>query len=99
MFLIFQYLLLPTVTITSQDCIPHTNKYLDPMRGYFLNNFINLMTPKMQLTKEQRIFIAVEYEATKNCGQVRRAFIETFPERNSPDKKTVYREVRNLNEH
>ncbi|KAF2350943.1 Protein of unknown function DUF4817 [Trinorchestia longiramus] len=31
--------------------------------------------------------------------QVRRAFNETFPERNSPDKKTVYRTVRKFNEH
>ncbi|KAF2364930.1 Protein of unknown function DUF4817 [Trinorchestia longiramus] len=47
----------------------------------------------MQLTKEQRIFIILEYETTKNCEQVRRAFNETFPERNSPDKKTVYRTI------
>ncbi|KAF2366342.1 Protein of unknown function DUF4817 [Trinorchestia longiramus] len=45
----------------------------------------------MQLTKEQRIFIVLEYETTKNCEQVRSAFIETFPERNSPDKKNAYR--------
>ncbi|KAF2368238.1 Protein of unknown function DUF4817 [Trinorchestia longiramus] len=53
----------------------------------------------MQLTREQRIFIVLEYETTKNCEQVRRAFNETFPERNSPDKKTVYRTVRKFNEH
>ncbi|KAF2366854.1 Protein of unknown function DUF4817 [Trinorchestia longiramus] len=53
----------------------------------------------MQLTKEQRIFFVLEYETTKNCEQVRRAFNETFPERNSPDKKTVYRTVRKFNEH
>ena len=53
----------------------------------------------MQLTKEQRIFIVLEYEATKNCEQVIRGFNETFPERNSPDKKTVYRTVRKINEH
>ncbi|KAF2361543.1 Protein of unknown function DUF4817 [Trinorchestia longiramus] len=53
----------------------------------------------MQMTKEQRIFIVLENETTKNCEQVRRAFNETFPERNSPDKKTVYRTVRKFNEH
>ncbi|KAF2363789.1 Protein of unknown function DUF4817 [Trinorchestia longiramus] len=53
----------------------------------------------MQLTKEQRIFIVMEYETTKNCEQVRRAFNETFPERNLPDKKTVYRTIRKFNEH
>ncbi|KAF2362035.1 Protein of unknown function DUF4817 [Trinorchestia longiramus] len=53
----------------------------------------------MQLTKEQRTFIVLEYETTKKCEQVRRAFNETFPERNSPDKKTVYRTVRKFNEH
>ncbi|KAF2351627.1 Protein of unknown function DUF4817 [Trinorchestia longiramus] len=53
----------------------------------------------MQLTKEQRIFIVLEYETTKNCEQVRRAFNETFPERNSPDKKTVYCTARKFNEH
>ncbi|KAF2362282.1 Protein of unknown function DUF4817 [Trinorchestia longiramus] len=53
----------------------------------------------MQLTKEQRIFIVLKYETTKNCEQVRRAFNETFPERNSPEKKTVYRTVRKFNEH
>ncbi|KAF2354894.1 Protein of unknown function DUF4817 [Trinorchestia longiramus] len=53
----------------------------------------------MQLTKEQRIFIVLEYETTKNCEQVRRALNETFPERNSPDTKTVYRTVGKFNEH
>ncbi|KAF2354923.1 Protein of unknown function DUF4817 [Trinorchestia longiramus] len=53
----------------------------------------------MQLTKEQRIFIVFEYETTKNYEQVKRAFNETFPERNSPNKKTVYRTVRKFNEH
>ncbi|KAF2362950.1 Protein of unknown function DUF4817 [Trinorchestia longiramus] len=53
----------------------------------------------MQLTKEQRIFIVLEYETTKNCEQVRRAFNETFSERNSPDKKTVCRTVRKFYEH
>ncbi|KAF2355128.1 Protein of unknown function DUF4817 [Trinorchestia longiramus] len=53
----------------------------------------------MKLTKEQRIFIVLEYETTKNCEQVRRAFNETFPERNSPHKKTKYRTVRKFNEH
>ena len=53
----------------------------------------------MQLNKDQRIFIVLEYEATKNCEQVRRAFNEKFRERNSPDKKTVYRTVRKFNEH
>ncbi|KAF2347128.1 Protein of unknown function DUF4817 [Trinorchestia longiramus] len=48
----------------------------------------------MQLTKEQRIFIVLEFKATKSCEQVRRAFNEKFPQRNSPHKKTVYRTVR-----
>ncbi|KAF2343852.1 Protein of unknown function DUF4817 [Trinorchestia longiramus] len=39
----------------------------------------------MQLTKEQRIFIVLEYETTKNSQQVKRAFNETFPERNSSE--------------
>ena len=53
----------------------------------------------MQLTKEQRIFIEVEYGAMKNCGQVIRAFKETLPEMNSLDMKSVYRSVRKFNEH
>ncbi|KAF2363746.1 Transposase Tc1-like [Trinorchestia longiramus] len=57
------------------------------------------MPPKIQLTKEQRIFIVLEYETTKNCEQVKRVFNETFPERNSPDKKTVYCTVRKFSEH
>ena len=70
LFLIFQYILLPTARKISQNCIPHTNKYSNPKRGYLLNNFIILMTRKIQLTKEQIIFILVEYEATKNCNKL-----------------------------
>ena len=42
------------------------------------------MTPKIQLTKDQRIFIVLQYEATKNCEQVRRTYHEKFPVKNSP---------------
>ncbi|KAF2361849.1 Protein of unknown function DUF4817 [Trinorchestia longiramus] len=53
----------------------------------------------MQLTKDQRIFIVSEFKETKSCEQVRRASDEKFPERNSPNKKTVYRTVRTFYEH
>ena len=55
LFLIFHYLLLPNVRINSQKCIIQTDKYLNPMTGYLLINFIILKTPKMQLTKEHRM--------------------------------------------
>ena len=50
----------------------------------------------MQLNKDKRIFILLEYEARKT--EVRRAFNEKFRKRNSPDMKTVYRTVRKFNE-
>ena len=53
----------------------------------------------MQLSKDQRIFIVLEFKETKSCEQVRRTFIEKFPKRNSPTKKTVYRTVKKFNEH
>ena len=53
----------------------------------------------MQLTKDQRIFIVLEFKETKSCEQVRRTFIENSLKRNSPTKKTVYRTVTKFNEH
>ena len=53
----------------------------------------------MQLTKDQRIFILLKFKETKSCKQVRRTFIEKFPQRNSPTKKTVYRTVKKFNKH
>jgi hypothetical protein len=53
----------------------------------------------MQLTREQRIFIVLEFKETKSCEKVRRAFIEKFPLRSSPNKKTVYKTVSKFDEH
>ncbi|KAF2361337.1 Protein of unknown function DUF4817 [Trinorchestia longiramus] len=53
----------------------------------------------MQLTKDQRIFIVLEFKATKSREQVRRAFNKKFSERNSLDKKTVNRIMKKFNEH
>ena len=53
----------------------------------------------MQLTKDQRIFIVLQFKETKSCEQVRRTFNEKFPQRNSPTKKTVYRTFKKFNEH
>lgn len=53
----------------------------------------------MQLTNEQRVFVVLNFNETQSCTQVRRRFQEKFPERNSPDKKTIYRTVEKFNEH
>ncbi|KAF2361783.1 Protein of unknown function DUF4817 [Trinorchestia longiramus] len=53
----------------------------------------------MQLTKDQRTFIVLEFKETKSCTQLRGAYYEKFPESNSPNKKTVYRTVRTFYKH
>ena len=53
----------------------------------------------MQLTREQRVFIVLNYQETKNYEIVRRNFEQIFPERISPTKKTVRRTVQKFNEH
>ena len=41
----------------------------------------------MQLTKDQRFFIILEFKAIKSCEEVRRASNEKLPERNLPIRK------------
>ena len=43
----------------------------------------------MQLTREQRVFIVLNYQETKNYEIVRRNFEQIFPERISPTKVSM----------
>ncbi|KAF2363424.1 Protein of unknown function DUF4817 [Trinorchestia longiramus] len=47
----------------------------------------------MQLTKEQRTFIVEKYFQAKSFRQVIQSFQEHFPERQSPTKMTIWRNV------
>ncbi|KAF2349048.1 Protein of unknown function DUF4817 [Trinorchestia longiramus] len=47
----------------------------------------------MQLTKERRTFIVEKYFQAKSFQQVIQAFQEHFPERQSPTKMTIWRNV------
>ncbi|KAF2349753.1 Protein of unknown function DUF4817 [Trinorchestia longiramus] len=47
----------------------------------------------MQLTKEQRTFIAEKYFQAKSFQQVIQSYQEHFPERQSPTKMTIWRKV------
>lgn len=47
----------------------------------------------MQLTKQQRVFIVEKYLVTKSFQQVSQSFEERFPERPSPTKMTIWRNV------
>ncbi|KAF2348840.1 Protein of unknown function DUF4817 [Trinorchestia longiramus] len=47
----------------------------------------------MQLTKEQRTFIVEKYFQAKSFQQVIQSFQEHFPERQSPTKMTIRRNV------
>ncbi|KAF2351096.1 Protein of unknown function DUF4817 [Trinorchestia longiramus] len=47
----------------------------------------------MQLTKEQRTFIVEKYFQAKSFQQVIQSFQEYFPERQSPTKMTIWRNV------
>ncbi|KAF2347713.1 Protein of unknown function DUF4817 [Trinorchestia longiramus] len=48
----------------------------------------------MQLTKEQRIFIVVNALDSNSIHHVQELFQECFPERNSPSKVTIWKNVR-----
>ncbi|KAF2365939.1 Protein of unknown function DUF4817 [Trinorchestia longiramus] len=48
----------------------------------------------MQLTKEQRIFIVVNLSDRNSFQHVQELFQERFPERNSPSKVTIWKNVR-----
>ncbi|KAF2349295.1 Protein of unknown function DUF4817 [Trinorchestia longiramus] len=48
----------------------------------------------MQLTKEQRIFIVVNFLDSNSIQHVQELFQELFPERNSPSKVTIWKNVR-----
>ncbi|KAF2366538.1 Protein of unknown function DUF4817 [Trinorchestia longiramus] len=48
----------------------------------------------MQLTKEQRIFIVVNFLDSNSIQHVQELFQECFPERNSPSKVTIWKNVR-----
>ncbi|KAF2363805.1 Protein of unknown function DUF4817 [Trinorchestia longiramus] len=47
----------------------------------------------MQLTKERKTFIVEKYFQAKNFQQVIQSFQEHFPERQSPTKMTIWRNV------
>ncbi|KAF2366106.1 Protein of unknown function DUF4817 [Trinorchestia longiramus] len=47
----------------------------------------------MELTKEQRTFIVEKYFQAKSFQQVIQSFQEHFPERQSPTKMTIWRNV------
>ena len=51
------------------------------------------------MTREQRVFIVLNYQETKNYEIVRRNFEQIFPERISPTKKILRRTVQKFNEH
>ena len=53
----------------------------------------------MQLTTEQRTSIVLKFNETGSIPRVRREFEERFPERSSPDKKTILRTVHKFNNH
>lgn len=53
----------------------------------------------MQLTKDQRTFLVLKFNEIKGYRQVKREFEVRFPDRNSPDKKTILRTVQKFNAH
>ncbi|KAF2359564.1 Protein of unknown function DUF4817 [Trinorchestia longiramus] len=48
----------------------------------------------MQLKKERRIFIVVNFLDSNSIQHVQELFQERFPERNSPSKVTIWKNVR-----
>ena len=52
----------------------------------------------MQLTKQQRIFIVTAWFESKSLSQVAQDFSEKFPERNVPNKTTIWKNVRKYRE-
>ncbi|KAF2350447.1 Protein of unknown function DUF4817 [Trinorchestia longiramus] len=48
----------------------------------------------MQITKEQRIFIVVNFLGSNSIQHVQELFQECFPEKNSPSKVTIWKSVR-----
>jgi hypothetical protein len=52
----------------------------------------------MQLTREQRVFIVTSYNRSKSLKQVQNSFVQQFPERTSPTKRTILKNVQKFNE-
>ena len=67
--------------------------------NYFPNwTFLTSFEVKMQLTVEQRFFVVSTYLETKSYNAVREAFVQIFPGRNAPCKKTVYKNIQKYKE-
>ena len=52
----------------------------------------------MQLTKEQRVFVVQTYNKIKSIKQVQVLFAERFPDRRSPSKPAIWKNVRKYQE-
>ena len=52
-----------------------------------------------QFTPEQRKFMVLSYHLTGSPSQTRQAFVERFPHRRPPDKRTIVRNFRKYQKH
>jgi len=57
------------------------------------NFYCIFQIPKMQLSKEQRVFVVESYLRTRSFKLVQQHFEQRFPERASPTKKTIWANV------
>ena len=54
----------------------------------------SMLRLKTQLTEQQKVFVVKNYCETKSFEIVQQRFEENFPERSSPTKKTIWKNVR-----
>ena len=52
----------------------------------------------MQLTKQQRVFLVTAWMRSKSYQVVSQEFSENFPERNVPNKTTIWKNVKKYRE-
>ena len=52
----------------------------------------------MQLTKQQRVFLATAWMRSKSYQVVSQEFLENFPERNVQNKTTIWKNVKKYRE-
>ena len=52
-----------------------------------------------QFTHEQRTFMVLSYHQTGSPSQTRQAFVERFPDRRLPDKRTIVRNFQKYQRH
>ena len=52
-----------------------------------------------QLSKEQRVFVVKTYFETKKFTEVRNLFRQRYPDRNPPNKTTIWKNVKKYETH